>query len=123
MPQGHKSSSWLCYNIYLYYILVCMYVKYFSLCLLAGVDYNMINFPGIGANRLPNNVINYRGGTNMDASHSFTFSTIADSDDTEPSETFFINVIAMRTVSILTPRIEVTICGRKYIRLSVCLSV
>ena len=83
----------------------------------------MINFPGIGANRLANNVINYRGGINMDASRSFTFSTIADSDDTEPPETFFINVIAMRTASILTPRIEVTICGGMSVCLSVCLSV
>ena len=59
----------------------------------------------------------------MDESHSFTFSTIADSDDTDPPETFFINVVAIRTASILTPRIEVTICGGMCICLLVCLSV
>ena len=83
----------------------------------------MIYFLGIGANRLANNVINYRGGLNMDESHSFTFSTIADSDDMESPETFFINVIAMRTASILTPRIKVTICGGMCVCLSLCLSV
>ena len=98
----------------------CECMSNISFCLLAGEDYNIINFPGIGANRLPNNVINYKGGTNMDASHSFTFSTIADSDDTEPPECFYINIIAIRTVSILTLRIKVIICGGMYVYLSVC---
>ena len=58
-----------------------------------------------------NNVLNYRGGARQDAVRSFDIQIVADSDDTEPPETFFVNVSPVRTAIINTPRVEITICG------------
>ena len=59
----------------------------------------------------PNNVLNYRGGARQDAVASFDIQTLADSDDTEPPETFYVNVSPVRTAIVNTPRVQITICG------------
>ena len=45
---------------------------------------------------------------------SFDIQTLADSDDTEPPETFYVNVSPVRTAIVNTPRLEITICGGSY---------
>ena len=59
----------------------------------------------------PNNVLNYRGGTNQDTVRSFSIQTLADSDDAEPLETFYVNVSPVRTAIVNTPQVQITICG------------
>ena len=58
-----------------------------------------------------NNVLNYRGGARQDREITFDVQTVADSDDTEPPETFFVNVSPVRTAIVNTPRVQITICG------------
>ena len=58
----------------------------------------------------PGNVLNFRGGSRIISEIPFDVQVIQD-DDTEPQETFFINVSPVRTVIVLTERVAVTICG------------
>ena len=52
-----------------------------------------------------------KGGKRMDRDISFDIQIIADSDDTEPPEIFSVRVTPVRTAIVLTPQINITICG------------
>ncbi|CAI8051656.1 hypothetical protein GBAR_LOCUS28286 [Geodia barretti] len=77
----------------------------------APADYTALNIPENRPSFFAGNVLNYRGGTRQDSVISFDIQTTADSDDTEPQETFFLNVSPVRTAIVLTPRVPITICG------------
>ena len=78
-------------------------------------DYTTLNIPENRPSFFPGNVLNYRGGTRRDSAISFDIQTTADSDDTEPPETFFLNVSPVRTAIVLTPRVPITICGGSHV--------
>ena len=59
---------------------------------------------------IPRNVLNYRGGNWQDMTLSFDVAISSDSVE-EPAENFFINVMSLRTATVLTPRVTVTMCG------------
>ncbi|CAI8033445.1 CUB and sushi domain-containing protein 1, partial [Geodia barretti] len=77
----------------------------------APADYTTLNIPENRPSFFPGNILNYRGGTRQDSAISFDIQTTADGDDTEPPETFFLNVSPVRTAIVLTPRVPITICG------------
>ena len=79
--------------------------------LLAPADYTTLNIPVNRPSFFADNVLNYRGGARQDSVISFDIQTTADSDDTEPPETFFLNVSPVRTAIVLTPPVPITICG------------
>ena len=80
----------------------------------APADYTTLAIPENRPNLFPNNVLNYRGGARQDREITFDIQTVADSDDTEPPETFFVTVSPVRTIIVSTPRVEITICGSKW---------
>ena len=79
--------------------------------LIAPADYTTLNIPENRPSFFAGNILNYRGGARQDSVISFDIQTTADSDDTEPQETFFLNVSPVRTAVVLTPRVPITICG------------
>ena len=62
---------------------------------------------------IPETLLNFRGGRNRVIERDFEVFTNSDSDDTDPLEFFYISFTSLTTTVVLTPLLEVRICGGK----------
>ena len=60
---------------------------------------------------IPETLLNFRGGRNRVIERDFEVFINSDSDDTEPEEIFYISFTSLTTTVVLTPLLEVRICG------------
>ena len=62
---------------------------------------------------IPETLLNFRGGRNRVIERDFEVFINSDSDNTEPEENFYISFTSLTTTVVLTPLLEVRICGGK----------
>ena len=62
---------------------------------------------------IPETLLNFRGGRNRVIEREFEVFINCDTDNTEPEEMFYISFTSLTTTVVLTPLLEVRICGGK----------